>query len=181
MTRRHNTNYYLLVTVIISVLALDGCGQIEQRHVLDKQKDTEITSGVGDLILRVSVKESLPNIYGKADIFGRTRERGFSEIRYMGMAHEMLVFRRRDVDIFTNETTISRSGVATSVINVQPAGDGVVAYGVGTRPTSASIAVVPPDTVEFTLDPRQSRIVTMRGHKIEIIEATPTSIRYIIR
>ena len=167
--------------VPFAFFALAACAPLQQSHVLDKHKDTELTAGLGDIILRVSIKENLPNIYGRADIFGRTRDRGFSELRYMGMANEMPVFRRRDVEIITNETVMSRAGLTTSVINVQPAGAGVVAYGVGTRPTSATIGVVPPDTIEFGLDLRQSRTVTIRGHKIEIIEATSTSIRYIIR
>ena len=167
--------------ILLAMLLSSTCAPIEQSYILDKHKDIELTSGIGGIILRVSVKENLPNAFGKADIFGRTRDRGFSELRYMGMAHGQAVFRRRDVDIVTNETTMSRTGVATSIINVQPAGVGVVAYGVGTRPTFATLSAVPPDTVEFRLDLRQTRTVTMRGHKIEIIEATPTSIRYVIR
>ena len=34
-------------------------------------------------MLRLDLREDLPNAFGRADIYGRTRDRGFSELRYM--------------------------------------------------------------------------------------------------
>ena len=70
--------------------------------------------------------DDLPKVFGRADLFGRTRDRGFSEVRYMGLnASGMPVFQRRDVDIMTNETTMSRTGgFSNSVLwNFQDAAD----------------------------------------------------------
>jgi hypothetical protein len=40
----------------------------------DGRTGTPLTASVGDTVLRVSREKNLPNIAGKADIFGRTAE-----------------------------------------------------------------------------------------------------------
>ncbi len=40
---------------------------------------------------------------------------------------------------------------------------------------------LPPDTIEFTLDLRLTKTITLRGQTIEIIEASPGLIKYMIR
>jgi hypothetical protein len=37
-----------------------------------------LTAGVGDVVLRMDGRESMPNIFGNADIFGRTRPTVFA-------------------------------------------------------------------------------------------------------
>ncbi len=169
------------VAALLVVLALAGCSPVEKRVVLDQAQSVELVAGIGDVMLRADVKEDLPNLWGRADLYGRTRDRGFSELRYMGLVGEKAAFRRRDVDIMTNETTMSRSGFGTTVVNIQPAGQGFVAYGVSTRAPGATMQPLPPDTIEFTLDLRLTKILTIRGQTIDIIDAAPGLIKYIIR
>ena len=163
------------------IVVLAGCAPVEKHIALDQPQGVELTAGIADVIVRIDIKEDLPNLWGKADLYGRTRERGFSELRYMGLAGGDPVFRRRDVDIMTNETTMSRSGFGTTLVNVQPAGQGFVAYGVSTRASGATMQALPPDTIEFTLDLRLTKTITLRGQTIEIIEASPGLIKYMIR
>ena len=133
-------------------------------------------------MVRIDAQESMPNAFGKADIFGRTRDRGFSELRFKGIAPSgFAVFRRRDVDIMTNETTMSRAGLGSTVATAQPMGQGVIVSGVTTQAPPPNVAVLPPDTTEFALDLYQGRIITIRDRVIEVIDANPAGVRFVIR
>lgn len=169
------------LAVLLVFSAVAGCAPVEKHVTVDQPQRVELTAGIGDVIIRIDVIEDLPNLWGRADLYGRTRERGFSELRYMGMVGEKAVFRRRDVDIMTNETTMSRSGFGTTLVSVQPAGQGVVAYGISTQAPGATMQALTPGTIEFTLDLQLIRTMTVRGKRLEIIDASPGLITYIIQ
>ena len=62
------------VAALLVVLALAGCSPVEKRVVLDQAQSVELVAGIGDVMLRADVKEDLPNLWGRADLYGRTRE-----------------------------------------------------------------------------------------------------------
>jgi hypothetical protein len=67
---------------------------------INRPENTEIYSSIGDVLVKVNLRESLPNMFGKPDIFGRKRDRGFVEIRFMGLTDDgRAVFRRRTVEL----------------------------------------------------------------------------------
>jgi len=101
------------ISVALLALAVAGCGSIEQKEAISKPLalGRPYTAGVGDVVLEMRTAESLPNIYGKADIFGRTRDTGRVSVRFLGMEGDQAVFGRQDMSITSNETTMSRSGM----------------------------------------------------------------------
>jgi hypothetical protein len=161
---------------------LASCAPVQQHETMDRTAGAETFSSVGDVMVRVDETEDLPNIFGNADIYGRKRNRGFSEVRFMGLSPSgAAVFRRRDVDILTNEDTMNRSGFGSGIVTVQPAGQGVAASGITTQAAQPNVAVLPPDTTEFVLDLSQGHIITLRGKTIEIISADSSGVHYIVR
>lgn len=172
----HKTIGLLLLLLAASVPAASA--PIKTMTRVDRPIATELFVSVGDLMVRIEVRESLPNAFGGADIFGRTRDRGFSELRYIGVDAGFPVFRRRDVDIITNETTVNRPGTGSAVVNVPPPNSGLPITGIITRPHAPNIQALPPDTIEFGLDLSKSRVLTIRDRTVEIIEATGAGVRY---
>ena len=71
------------ILMLAAIMALCGCATVKTEEVSNRALNEEIFASVGDVMLRVDVRENLPNVYGRADIYGRKRDRGFSEIRYM--------------------------------------------------------------------------------------------------
>ena len=62
---------------VIPALLLCGCADVQERsHIVGGRTGTPLTASVGDTVLRVSREKNLPNIAGKADIFGRTTPTG---------------------------------------------------------------------------------------------------------
>lgn len=97
--------------ILIVVSALAGCGSIEQQSNLAKPavQGRAYTAGVGDTVMDLKQTESLPNIGGKADIFGRTRDAGRVIVRFVGLEGNQAIFVRQNVVIQSNDTTMSRT------------------------------------------------------------------------
>jgi hypothetical protein len=145
-------------------------------------ENKEIYSSVGDVLLKVTLKDSLPNVFGKADIFGRKRDRGYIEIRFMGIVPDgRAVFRRRTVEILTNETTLSPSqSWPRGPTVVQGGGYGTNVAIVGSQGGDATVERLPLDTIEFALDLAKNRIVTVEGWQIEIRNADAGGVTYFV-
>lgn len=170
---------------IVTLSAILACSPVETRSGLDRPTGVSFASA-GDLLLRVNRQDDLPNAFGRADLFGRTRDRGYTEIRYMGLnANGNPTFRRRDVEIATNETTMSRSG-GFSTYSAQASGKrtgtaasaSYAATGATFIPAQAQVIPLPPDTIEIVLDLRDGRTLTIGQHGAEILEATSAGVRY---
>jgi len=170
------------IALAVAGFFVASCATVEQHNAASRAVGSDGFVSVGDIILRVEVSEDLPNAFGRADAFGRDRNRGFSEVRYMGLSADGLaVFRRRDVDVITDETTMNRTGLRTATVVAEPSGDGVVAHGVGTQAPPPSIQAVGPDTVEFAIDLSRGNVITIRDRTILVHEATSNGVRFSVR
>lgn len=159
-------------------IVLASCAPVEMHNRSDRAPGQSFAS-TGDVILRVDKRDDLPNVFGRADLFGRTRERGFTELRYMGMdTRGEPVFRRRDVDIYTNETTMSQGGLTTATVAVQQTRGGILATGIGSATPPATVGALPPDTVQFALDTSQGRTITIQDHGVEILQFNAAGVQY---
>jgi len=177
--------------IILALLFVMACSPIEQRQQASRAAG-EAFASVGDVVLHVNVSDNLPNAFGRADLFGRRRDRGFSELRYLGLAPDgRAVFQRRDIDIATNETVFSRMPNSSFVGAQGQAGftgnrfgsqgnAGWIASGSSIAPTPADIQLVPSGG-QFAIDLSQGRRVTIQGRAIDIVEATGAGIRFVVR
>ena len=145
-------------------------------------ENKETYSSVGDVLLKVTLKDSLPNAFGKADIFGRKRDRGVIEIRFMGMTTDgRAVFRRRTIDVLTNETTLSASqSWSRGSTVIQGGGYGTNIAIVGSQGGDATIERLPPDTIEFALDLAKNKIITVEGWQVEIRNVDAGGVAFIV-
>jgi len=114
---------------------LSACAPVTQTANLNKASGAQAYASVGDIMIHAEAKESLPNAFGQADIFGRTREAGFSELRYMGFnKQKQPIFRRRDVDVVSNASTMTRTPVSVATVNAQSSAGSVTATGTAIGP-----------------------------------------------
>jgi hypothetical protein len=126
--------------LVLLCLALAACGSTDRQFVTDARPSTagQVKQvGVGDTVLDLKITEPLPNAFGKADVFGRTRAAGRVIVRYLGERGEMAFFSRQDVTIQSSDTIMSRTGMY--VPNVQQT---AMAGSVGTIPVSATATTV---------------------------------------
>ena len=95
--------------ISLGMIFLMGCASIDHTVRLQQPLGRSLIAGPGDLVLRVDHERNLENIWGKADMWGRKTKEGFSEIRFAGVEPTgEIVLARKDTDIITNETILSR-------------------------------------------------------------------------
>ena len=176
------------------MLLLSACGATIRTHeTYSKPAGIEQVASIGSELYRVTKQRDLPNAFGKADIFGGKVNSGYTELRFMGLTPDgKIIFRLTDIDIESNESTMSRYGTSSTTINSNTTANastyGNSAYGSAyTNATirhyekpQASVSQLPPNTVEFVFDPAQ-KTLKLEGVAIEITKATSYSISYVLR
>ena len=88
----------LTLVVVGWALTAASCGPIEQQATLVRPAvaGRPYIAGVGDTVLDLKQTQSLPNVVGRADIFGRTRDAGRVIVRFVGLDGELWSAGGRD-------------------------------------------------------------------------------------
>ena len=182
-----------VLTATVLILT-SGCASIEHTAKVEQSLDNTLIAGIGDVVLSVERERNLENVFGKSDIFGRKTKEGSTELRFAGIENDgTVVLYRKDVEILTNETTMSRTPTSTSTSTARTSVTGTAStYGntttiQGTGTTSASSTttlpvddyhiVVPSDTIAIRLEPGETKL-PLSGYVIEIISVSNNSIEY---
>jgi hypothetical protein len=186
---------------VILALFLCGCSDVQERsHIVGGRTGTPLTASVGDTVLRVSREKNLPNIAGKADMFGRTTPTGVETVQYLGVKDGRAFFKRRTVDVETGATTMNSTpliipNTATTTqsgsVNLYgPNGYGHGSYS-GTSTTQLPPTVIPAHppapmvmdegnlllSVDLSKKPAQ---LSVAGKTLTILSADSSSLTYIL-
>ena len=94
---------------IIAVLTLTAaCGTIRSHRQVDQPLGPQLTTGIGGTVFRMNKLSDLPNAFGGRDIYGGKVDRGFAEIKLVGIEDQTLVLDIVDVNRQSSETTMER-------------------------------------------------------------------------
>lgn len=140
---------------------------------------------IGGQVFKITRTSPLPNVFGRADLFGRTVDRGSVELRYQGQTPDgKVVLRLIDFDVRSNETTMNRARLGVT------SATGSATYNPSTNTASglgSAIAVIgqegrnellPANTNEFAIDPQKKRELRLGSITVMIFDADETSIKY---
>lgn len=166
------------IAIVAFAALLSACASIDHTSLAKQSVGKTLIAGPGDLVLRIDRERNLENAFGKADVFGRMTKEGFTEVRFAGVeANGEIVLYRKDVQILTNETTMSRTPIETtsgssrtsvtgtanslgSTTRIQ--GTGTTNYSSTTlAPASDFHVIVPSDTVAVRLAPNEKAIADL--------------------
>lgn len=175
--------------------------QIKCYEKLEQPSNITISTNVGGAMVKVILKEDLPNYFGRADIFGGKIEKGYKMLTFMGLDQNgKIKLRIYDVSIMTNENTMTRYGVNrsygnfnnNSYSNIQSTnyGNSGNAYATSIGYTNGVITnipkreanrdVLPPNIVDIDFDYEKNKQFEFLNKIIKINSVTPTNIRYTI-
>ena len=77
---------FVALLILLACACLWGCADVQERsHIEGAHTGVPLVASVGDTVLRVAREKNLPNIVGKADIFGRTTPTGLETVQYLGV------------------------------------------------------------------------------------------------
>jgi hypothetical protein len=182
------------ITVCLSIIFLVSCGDITPSSQVSsdgmKTAENQYVGGIGDAVLEMVQQESMPNAFGGADIFGRTRPTGTMALYYAGRSGNEAIFIRRDVTIQSARTTMNSSPV---VINPSSTTNYSGTFGgYGYKETSSTVAspiFLPPNTPQDQISGiREMRIavplasdknsLVIAGRKLTVFNANNNQVTY---
>lgn len=179
---------------VIAISLISACGSLESSQRIETG-GTEVggvmIAGIGDTILEIKKEESLPNIFGKADVYGRKRPTGVIYLVYAGISDGMASFTRRDISITSEKTAMNSSPIIipnTNTSTVSGYANGEPVYGTVTTsaPPTVVQGAVPADKITgvnellLRVTPTSSDALVVEGHMLKVIEATENIVRYTI-
>ena len=169
--------------IVCAMVAMNAAAQLPVTSTLVQPAGQPLETSIGMPVFKVTRTSPLPNAFGKADIFGRTVDRGSVELRYQGQTPDgKLVFRLVDFDVRSNETTMNRtpmnysSGSATA--NTTGSTTSVRGNSYTIRGQEGRNETLPPNTTEFAIDPEKKRELRIGSVTIKILDFDETSLRY---
>lgn len=171
----------LLGMLLVPAIALADDLPITEK--LGQKVGVALEAYIGGQVFKITRTSPLPNAFGKADIFGRTVDRGSVELRYQGQAPDgKLVFRLVDIDTRSNETTMNRSqlSVTTGQVNANSFAGATRARGTAytIRGQDGHNEMLPPNTTEFAIDPTVKREFRFGTVAIKVADFDETSLKY---
>lgn len=136
------------IALTFIALSLLGCGDVQERsHIVGARTGTPLTASVGDTVLRVARDKNLPNIVGKADVFGRRTPTGVDTVQYLGTRDGRAFFKRHTVNIETGATTMNSTPlIIPNIATTTQSGSVHTAYGTGSYSGTAT-TVLPPTVI----------------------------------
>lgn len=179
------------MVLALLALALAGCGDIKEHAAMSRPAvaGRPYTAGAGDTVMDLRLSQSLPNAFGRADAFGRTRDSGRVIVRYLGMNGSQAVFARQDIAIHSNETTMNRSPMPLPTYS-QTSGSGYIgnipvsgsSSTIGTTwvpPQQASIFPLPAGQVQLAVPIGGSALI--EGRRLTVLKPVDGGIEYTVQ
>jgi hypothetical protein len=173
--------------VVVAAL-LSACGAIEQQSSLVRPAvpGRPQVAGIGDAVMDLKLVESLPNSFGKADIFGRTRDTGRVTVRFVGLDGDQAIFVRQDVTIQSNETTLTQAPLLAPAYQVSTMHGSVGWLPVSGARSRFGLTFVPPTPAySYPIQPGQVQMaapiggsVLVEGRRIRILRSVEGGIEY---
>lgn len=174
------------LTVVAGFLVVGGCSTIEVYENLEQPTGSTLETHINGKIFKLKRTSDLPNAFGKADLWGGKVNRGYVELRYLGLADDgRLILRLTDVETESTETSMSRYGVGRSTYTgtYNPTGSGsgtVTGSGIYIPPREGRTERLPPNTTEFLFDTRLNPLV-IGNIEITFLDASRYDVKYRLR
>lgn len=154
-----------LVVAITAILS--SCATIQNYRTLEQPQNQTLTASVGGTIFRLNRTSDLPNVLGKADLYGGKVNKGYAEVKFLSVNDKgELVLQVTDVNISSSETTMDR-------YRPRPVVD--VSQSVNISGTSV------PESTTFALDPKRQNELVVAGIKVRFVNVQPYSVSYVLQ
>ena len=180
------------ISLIIVCFGLASCGEIEQTSSI-KTAGTRVGDAIvatrGDPVLEIVNRESMPNAFGNADVFGRTRPAGTTALIFVSGDGRSANFIRRDVDIRSEKTTMNSSPIVVQNNSTTTYSGyvGTSSFG-GTSSTSSTPIYLPPNTptdqivgvreIPISVPVQGDNTIAFGGTTLTVLSATRNQLRY---
>jgi len=145
-----------------------ACGTIRSHRSLEQPLGPQLTTGIGGIVFRLNKQGDLPNAYGGRDIWGGKVDKGFAEMKLVGVENQTIILDVVDISRQSSETVMDRYKPFQR--------PGVVNAEVQQSVNVGSNAAMTPTRVH--LDMEKQRDIIISGIRVNFVEVRPYSVRY---
>lgn len=171
----------------LSALGPTACNSVDTKtSLVTPVTNNLMTAGPGDVVMSFQSRRSLPNAFGRADLFGRTTNAGNTTVRYVGSRGGEAVFERSDVQVTSNATTMSETPLILPTTTTTNINGSVGTVPVSGSATSTSYQFIPARgssqyataqrPIQFSLGSGQS--VAVEGRTLRVVRVSAGSVEY---
>ena len=165
-----------LITALLMLL-IPACSSIQHYQYSSHSYGVLHQAFIGEELYRIHRERDLPNVFGRADVWGGKVNEGMSELRFMGLTDEgEIIFGVTEIDILSNESVFTRYGVGQSNTTINPQGTQAVTTHI---PAPEADVMHLPSTVQITFDPARE-VLILRDVSVEIVEVQDSMVSYIL-
>jgi len=164
----------LSLTAILALLVVltSGCAKnehlrqpIREYRVVVQPVGTELTASIGSSLFRLNKLSDLPNAYGGRDIYEGKVDRGYAEVKLVGIRDAQFIeIVAYDLNRNSDETTMDR----------------YAAFGSGISQSIEIGGSSKADGISVTIDTSQESEYVLSGIRIKFLEVRPSSVVYIV-
>jgi len=175
--------------ILLALAVLSACAPIRYSGQVEQPTGRTLEAGIGDTVMMIKTEKSMPNAFGRADVFGRTTPTGIVSVQFLGVQGNIAKFVRHGIDIETGATTMNSTPMVisntqtttfTGFAGGQPVMGTATTYGPPTvipaHPPEAQ--ELPQADVVFQVDLTKETGFVVAGKRVEILRATSTSLSY---
>lgn len=153
-------SYLFVMTMLFS-----SCATIQNYNKLEQPQEQILTASIGSTIFRMNKSGDLPNVFGKADMYGGKVDKGYAELKFKGIKENgNIILQITDTNKSSTETTMDR--YKENVVNVSASNT------VNMGDVSNS------DQTVFEFDPKKEKSLVISGVGVTFIEVTTYSVKY---
>lgn len=156
------------VSLIAALVFTAACGAIRSHRQVEQPLGHQLMTGIGGTVFRLNKLGDLPNVYGGRDIWGGKVDKGFAEMKLVGIEGQTLVLDVVDISRKSSETTMDRYKPFQQ--------RGVVSVEVQQSVTPGSGQESTPTRIR--LDTREQRGIVISGIRVNFVEVQPYGVRY---
>ena len=147
---------------------LTSCAQIQTQSVTRQALGTPLLASTGSVIFRLDKTSDLPNVFGKADIYGGKIDRGFTEVRIVSIdSGTSFTLSITDLDKASTETVMERYVARKSEVSV------TTNVNVGSRQTT-----LPANRV--SIDFSKVKMFAVSGYVIRFVSFDGVNLTYLV-
>jgi len=175
-------------TALFLAATLAACSPVSQQTSVSSPMGQTQTVGIGDVMLRAESRESMPNAFGNADLFGRTRPTGFATVQYGGLRGSNAVLLRSGATVASTATTMNSTPTLMPTQSTSSASGYIGTRSFNASSTTTGMAYIPAagstttsaqqPTIPIEVNWRSNPRIPVAGKTIVIERADAVSITF---
>jgi hypothetical protein len=144
-----------------------GCATVKEHRELTQLQNRPLTASVRSTLFHLSKKGDLPNVFGRANIYGGKVDKGYAEVKLRAIHDEGVV------ELLVYDVT--RESAETTMDRYKPFNRGLVNV---SQTQAVNMGAADTNAIPVTLDTKSDKQYVVSGIRVRFLQVKPSSVVY---